>query len=84
MPFWSTQNRVDKIIKTVPVYKNFYVEELNLRQFKKWCKFLKTQNQLVGLNWSGKKATGYDLEPDDILDTIKSRQKTFLGRIFKR
>ena len=28
---------------------------------------------LVGLNWSGKRATGYDLTPDNVLRNLKAR-----------
>jgi hypothetical protein len=30
---------------------------------------------LVGVNWSGKRATGYDLKPDEVQEKIKSEKQ---------
>jgi hypothetical protein len=53
-PFWSSLSRVQKIIKTVPV----------------WLPDLKGCGVKVGVNWSGKGAVGYDMEPDDVVANV--------------
>lgn len=75
MPFWSLRKRVEKIIGTVPAYKNFKIKKFTVKEFKQWCASLRKDKQLVGLNWSGKKATGYDIEPDVVLKAIDLRTK---------
>ena len=71
MPFWSSLNRVQKIIKTVPAYSIFEPEELSWEEFEKvWAPDLEESDLLIGVNWSGKNATGYDLEPKDVIANV--------------
>jgi hypothetical protein len=70
-PFWSSRSRVEKIIKTVPAYKDFEIVEFSLDEFKnKLLKELSHDQFLVGVNWSGTSAKGYDIEPDFILKCV--------------
>ena len=72
MPFWSSIIRVNKIINNVPAYKNFEPVELELSVFKeRWLPGLKNDKYNVGINWSGKKAKGYDVCPSDVLRNIE-------------
>jgi len=67
MPFWSTLSRVQRIIKTVSAYRQFNPEELSWETFRdKWLPELEANGCLVGVNWSGRKALGYDMAPADI------------------
>ncbi len=71
MPFWSSLSRVKKIIKTVPAYGVFTPYELTWDEFlTKWMPDLKAIGVKVGVNWSGSGATGYDMEPDDVLANV--------------
>ena len=86
MPFWSSESRAKIIIKSVPAYFGFEPVELDLDEFHNyWLMELKNQGQLVGINWSGKNAVGYDL-PTDILinwiEKIKPKKKSILNKIF--
>ncbi|WP_062271086.1 DUF2750 domain-containing protein [Endozoicomonas arenosclerae] len=72
MPFWSAKSRVEKIINTVPDYKKFEPFEIPWADFKeRWIPGMSNDNYLVGLNWSGSKATGYDSEPEAVLEAIE-------------
>lgn len=72
MPFWSSLSRVEKIIKSVPAYKAFEPLELELEVFKsRWLVGLKKDGLNVGVNWSGAKAKGYDVKPEDALKNIE-------------
>lgn len=84
MPFWSSKNRVKKIIENVPAYKDFWIVELNFRDFKRWCATLKRERQLVGMNWSGKLARGYDMRPNEVLRAIRFRikKKSWISYLF--
>ena len=68
MPFWSTLSRVQRINCCVPAYKHFEPLELSWDEMRDiWLPDLKKSGILVGVNWSGKQATGYDVTPDDML-----------------
>lgn len=68
MPFWSLESRARKIIATVPAYKDFSTERLSLQEFtENWLPGLEQDALLVGINWSGDRATGYDMEPKEVL-----------------
>ena len=68
MPFWSLKSRAQKVVDTVPAYRGFEVEPVSLVDFRDaWLPDLESNGLLVGVNWSGKGASGYDLSPADVL-----------------
>ena len=72
-PFWSSLSRVQKIIKTVPAYACFEPYEISWEEFcQKWVSGLIEDNMLIGINWSGPKALGYDLEPEKVIEAVES------------
>jgi hypothetical protein len=71
-PFWSSLSRVQRIIKTVPAYGTFVPYELTWDEFvNQWVSDLKGWGVKVGVNWSGKGAVGYDIEPDDVVVNVR-------------
>ncbi len=74
MPFWSKQSRAQKVVEHVAAYEGFEVVELDLNTWRdRWLPGLEKDGLLVGLNWSGDRATGYDLPPADVLRTLEAR-----------
>ena len=70
-PFWSTRSRVEKIIKTVPAYAGFEPVEISWVEFcSKWVPGLVRDGALVGVNWSGPRAAGYDIEPERLVRNV--------------
>lgn len=70
-PFWSSLSRVQRIIKKVPAYGIFVPFELTWDEFTtQWVPDLKEWGVKVGVNWSGKGAVGYDIEPDDVVANV--------------
>jgi hypothetical protein len=70
-PFWSSRSRVERIIKNVPAYDGFEPEEIPLNDFlDTWLGELESDGLLIGLNWSGPRATGYDLEPQAVKEAV--------------
>ena len=64
-PFWSSLTRVQKIIASVPAYSAFKPYEVSWDDFvSSWVAYLTENGLLVGVNWSGQRAEGYDLEPE--------------------
>ncbi len=74
MPFWSSRARVEKVIAEVPAYGGFRARELRLEEFvSRWLDGLERDGLLVGVNWSGGSATGYDVEPRDVREWLADR-----------
>jgi hypothetical protein len=72
-PFWSSRSRVEKIIKSVPAYAGFHPHEINWTEFcNKWVPGMTRDGLLVGVNWSGQRAIGYDLEPQDLQRNVEA------------
>jgi len=75
-PFWSSLSRVEKIIKTVPAYAGFEPYEISWVDFcQAWVPSMTDDGLLVGVNWSGKKALGYDLEPKQVQESVEVLMK---------
>ncbi len=71
MPFWSTRGRAQRIISNVPAYEGFTPVSISWAEFcSKWAPDLKRDGFLVGVNWSGPYATGYDLAPDVVVRNV--------------
>jgi Protein of unknown function (DUF2750) len=71
-PFWSSLSRVERIIENVPAYDGFEPEEIALSTFlDEWLPELESDGLLIGLNWSGERATGYDLEPNAVKEAVE-------------
>lgn len=78
MPFWSSEKKAMSIIETVPAYLDFKPEPIPLSAFiERWLPGLKKDGLYCGLNWSGKRATGYDLSPTDLMARLAAAQGKF-------
>ena len=83
-PFWSSLSRVEKIIKNVPAYNDFEPYELNWESFRdRWLPGLKKDGLLVGVNWSGNKAMGYELDSDWVEEAVEIQIKNGTSRILR-
>lgn len=77
MPFWSLASRARKIQSTVPAYRGFEVVSIPLDDWRsRWLPGLERDNLLIGLNWSGARATGYDVLPADALSSLAARESS--------
>jgi hypothetical protein len=66
-PFWSSLARVERIIRSVPAYSGFTPHELSWDEFRdRWIPGLMKDGLKVGVNWSGSRAVGYDIDPADV------------------
>jgi len=72
-PFWSSRSRVERIIRSVPAYSGFEPYEVSWQDFViKWVPDLVKDGLLIGVNWSGKRAVGYDIEPDNLVRNVEA------------
>lgn len=75
MPFWSKRSRAEKVWASVPAYEGFEVRALPLSEWQeRWLPVLAKDALRVGINWSGRRATGYDLTPDEVLARLNAAQ----------
>lgn len=71
-PFWSSKKRAEKIIAEVPAYAIFKPVEVTWDDFvNNWASDLASSGLLMGINWSGPRATGYDVEPANVLQNVE-------------
>lgn len=76
MPFWSLASRAEKIVSAVDAYAGFEVVAIPLDEWRSWwLPRLEQDGLLVGLNWSGPRATGYDVNPASVLASIHARDE---------
>jgi hypothetical protein len=75
-PFWSSRSRVERVIKNVDAYMGFDPVEVGLEEFvKRWLPGLARDGLLVGVNWSGSRAVGYDIEPQSVSQAIGAQRR---------
>jgi hypothetical protein len=73
MPFWSSRSRVERIIETVPAYRGFSPHRLSWEEFRDaWVPGLERDGILVGVNWSGERAVGYDIQPSELKQYVEA------------
>jgi len=74
MPFWSARSRAVKVVQNVDAYERFEPVQLTLDEWRgRWLPGLAKDGIRVGLNWSGARAVGYDLDPDDVEVNLSAR-----------
>jgi hypothetical protein len=71
-PFWSSLSRVKRVIRSVPAYAGFEPYEVPWNEFcNGWVPDLTGKELLIGVNWSGRHAIGYDLDPTLVVQYVK-------------
>lgn len=67
MLFWSRRSRAEHVIAQVPAYRGFRPLEISRADFEsRWLPGIERDGLIAGLNWSGPRATGYDLTPEKL------------------
>ena len=73
MPFWSSLARVERVVESVPAYRGFTPVELTWNDFReKWLPSLERDGLRIGLNWTGARATGYDLTAQEVRRAVEA------------
>jgi hypothetical protein len=67
LPFWSKQSRANRVVAAVDAYRTFDVVEVPVSDWlDSWLPGLRRDGLLVGVNWAGARATGFDLTPAQV------------------
>lgn len=73
MPFWSKRSRAAKVCASVPAYSGFEVVAVPLAEWReRWLPRLDRDGLHVGLNWSGPRATGFDVTAAQVLSRLEA------------
>jgi hypothetical protein len=68
IPFWSKPTRAQLIVKHVTAYGGFEVVPIPVDEWLTgWMAGLENDGMMVGVNWSGAKARGYDMTPGQVV-----------------
>ena len=77
MPFWSSLSRAKKIVANVPAYAGFEPVEMSWKEFRdEWLPQLAEADELLGVNWNGPRAVGYDLPGETVKLAVEHYLKT--------
>jgi hypothetical protein len=69
LPFWSKSSRAERVTILVPAYRGFDVVEIGLDDWlERWLPELDRDGFLVGVNWAGAHAAGYDVAAAEVAD----------------
>src|SRR4051812_21907770 len=67
IPFWSKPTRAQRVVDQVPAYHGFEVVTITMDDWLDgWLACLQRDGMLVGVNWAGARATGFDLTPGQV------------------
>jgi hypothetical protein len=68
VPFWSKPTRAQRVVAHVNAYRGFEVVPVPVEEFLSgWLSSLERDGLLVGVNWAGSRATGFDMTPAQML-----------------
>jgi hypothetical protein len=68
LPFWSKSTRATKVLDQVAAYRGFEVVEIGVDGWlERWLPGLDRDGYLVGINWAGARASGYDMSPAQVI-----------------
>jgi hypothetical protein len=67
VPFWSKPTRAGRMVDQVEAYRGFQVISVDVDEWlNEWLPRFEADGMLVGVNWAGARATGYDLTPAQV------------------
>jgi len=76
MPFWSLKSRAERVVVSVPAYAQFEIVSVSLADWRsRWLPGLQRDGSRAGLNWSGRTATGFDVEPGTVERNLAAREE---------
>ena len=72
IPFWSSLSRTNKMISRIEWLRDGKPVEVSWERFlEHWMPQMIRDGFRIGVNWSGERAAGYDIEPELLRETIQ-------------
>jgi hypothetical protein len=79
VPFWSKPTRARRVADQAAAFLGFEIVVIELDDWLAgWLPCLERDEMLVGVNWSGGRATGFDLTPAQVAEWF-AEQRRALG-----
>lgn len=73
VPFWSNEERVRRILARDPEFRGFQAVEVAWDEFRdRWLARCERETWLVGLNWAGDHALGFDADPKEVRAAVEA------------
>jgi hypothetical protein len=80
MPFWSSESRALTVIRRVAAYKEFVPVRIDWDSFcSRWLPRLLQDKMRAGVNWSGSRASGYDVDPRKLKENVEAASVLYRG-----
>jgi hypothetical protein len=80
MPFWSKPTRANRVADQVGAFHGLQVVTIALDNWlAEWLPGLAGVNLLVGVNWAGARATGFDLTPAQVVEWFDGSDRADAG-----
>lgn len=68
VPFWSKATRAQRVVAHVDAYRGCEIVPISVEEWmSSWLSSLERDGLLVGVNWAGTRATGFDMAPAQVL-----------------
>jgi hypothetical protein len=73
MPFWSSQARALHLISIASQFAGFEPVPISWEVFcDRWLPGLEQDGLLVGVNWAGATASGFDMHPSELKQNVEA------------
>lgn len=73
MPFWCSESRALIVIRRAAAYKGFVPVRIEWDSYcNRWLPGLLQDEIRAGVNWSGSRATGYDVDPRELKENVET------------
>lgn len=73
MPFWSSEQRALTFISQQYGYTAFAPFSIDWEAFcNRWIPGMTDDGLLAGINWTGERASGYDLKPSEVKENVEA------------
>jgi uncharacterized protein DUF2750 len=68
VPFWSKPTRAQRVVAHVVAYRELEIVEVAVEDWLSgWMSSLERDGLMVGVNWAGARATGFDMPPAQVV-----------------
>ncbi|MDP3821199.1 MAG: DUF2750 domain-containing protein [Burkholderiales bacterium] len=76
LPVWSSRSRAEKIVANASGFSGLTILGMPWDEFEKTqVPQLERQSILLGINWGGKAANGYEVAPQFVTESVRSARE---------
>lgn len=80
IPFWSSLFRVEHMVSRLAAYSKYWPLEVSWDEFRTLSvPDIAAEGRLVGVNWSGPRAVGFDMDPEQVVANVQAQMDLLLA-----